>query len=97
MFNLGLKEGQLQLNKVRPSKNLAESLTKNLSTASFHRLLPKLMVHTRAVESQALLTRLSQDQLASFSSSSFFIGMVALHPQMALTTASSTDLFVAAS
>ena len=89
---LRTRHGQLQLSKVLPAKNLAESLTKNLSTASFHRLLPKLMVHTRAVEAQALLTRLSQDQLASCSSSSFFIGMVALHPQMALTTASSTDV-----
>ena len=49
------------------------------------------MVHTRAVEAQALLTRLSQEKLASFSSSSFFIGMVALNPRMAQTRASSTD------
>ena len=91
---LRTKDGQLQLSKVLPVKNLADGLTKNLSTASFHRLLPKLMVHTRAVESQALLTRLSREKPASFfsSSSSFFIGMVALHPQMALTTASSTDV-----
>ena len=88
---LRTRHGQLQLSKVLPAKNLAESLTKNLSTASFHRLLPKLMVHTRAVESQALLTRLSQYQLASCSSFSFFIGMVAFQPQMALTTASSTE------
>ena len=88
------RKGQLQISKVLPAKNLAESLTKNLPTSSFHKLLPKLMVHTRAVESQALLTRLSGEKLASFSSSSssFFIGMVALHPQMALTTASSTDV-----
>ena len=88
---LRTKEGQLQLTKVLPAKNLAESLTKNLSTSG---LLPKLMVHTRAVESLALLTRLSQDQLASFcsSSSSFFIGMVTLHPKMAQTRASSTDV-----
>ena len=89
---LRTRNGQLQLSKVLPHKNLAKSLTKNLSTASFHRLLPKLIVHTRAVEAQALFTRLSQEQLASFSSSSFFIGMVALQPQMALTKASSTDL-----
>ena len=91
---LRTKDGQLQLSKVLPAKNLAESLTKNLSTSGFHRLLPKLMVHTRAVDSQALLTRLSQDQLASFcsSSSSFFIGMVTLHPKMAQTRASSTDV-----
>ena len=88
---LRTKEGQLRLSKVLPHKNLAESLTKNLSTASFHRLLPKLMVHTRAVEAQALLTRLSQDKLASSFSSSFFIGMVALNPRMAQTRASSTD------
>ena len=90
---LRTKDGQLQLSKVLPAKNLAESLTKNLSTSGFHRLLPKLMVHTRAVDSQALLARLSQDQLASFcsSSSSFFIGMVTLHPKMAQTRAFSTD------
>ena len=63
---LRTRKGQLQISKVLPAKNLAESLTKNLSTSSFHRLLPKLMVHTRAGESQALLTRLSQDQLACF-------------------------------
>ena len=87
-----LQDGQLRLCKVLPHKNLAECLTKNLSTASFHRLLPKLMVHTRAVKTQALLTRLGGENLASFCSSSFFIGMVTLHPQMALTQASSTVL-----
>ena len=75
-----------------PHKNLAESLTKNLTPSGLHRLLPKLSVHTKAVDSQALLTRLSQEQLASFSGSSFFIGMVTLHPQMALIKASSTVL-----
>ena len=88
---LRTKDGQLRLCKVLPHKNLAECLTKNLSTASFHRLLPKLMVHTRAVEAQALLTRLGGENLASFCSSSFFIGMVALNPPMAQTRASSTD------
>ena len=88
---LRIKEGQLRLCKVLPHKNLAECLTKNLSTASFHRLLPKLMVHTRAVEAQALLTRLGRENLASFCSSSFFIGMVAWNPPMAQTRASSTD------
>ena len=87
-----LQDGQLRLCKVLSYKNLAECLTKNLSTASFHRLLPKLMVHTRAVKTQALLTRLGGENLASFCSSSFFIGMVTLHPQMALTQASSTVL-----
>ena len=85
-----LQDGQLRLCKVLPHKNLAECLTKNLSTASFHRLLPKLMVHTRAVKAQALLTRLGGENQASFCSSSFFIGMVALNPPMALTRASST-------
>ena len=85
-----LQDGQLRLCKVLPHKNLAECLTKNLSTASFHRLLPKLMVHTRAVKAQALLTRLGGENQASFCSSSFFIGMVALTPPMALTRASST-------
>ena len=91
---LRTKDGQLRLSKVLPTKSLAESLTKNLSTSSFHRLLPKLMVHTRAVDSQALLTRLSPDQPACFSSSSssFFIGMVSLHPKMAQTRAFSTDV-----
>ena len=91
---LRTKEGQLQLSKVLPTKNLAESLTKNLSTSGLHRLLPKLMVHTRAVYSPALLTRLSQEQLASFCSCSpsFFVGMVTLHPKMAQTTASSPDV-----
>ena len=89
---LRTKDGQLQLSKVLPSKNLAGSLTKNLSTSGLHRLLPKLMVHTRAVDSLALLTRLSPEQLASFcsSSSSFFIGMVTLHPKITQTRASST-------
>ena len=43
---LRTRNGQLRLSKVLPAKNLAESLTKNLSTASFHRFLPKLMVET---------------------------------------------------
>ena len=90
--HLRTKKGQLELSKVLPHKNLAESLTKNLTPSGLHRLLPKLSVHTRAVDSQAWLTRLSQEQLASFSGSSFFIGMVTLHPQMALTKASSTVL-----
>ena len=87
-----LQDGQLRLCKVLPHKNLAECLTKNLSTASFHRLLPKLMVHTRAVKAQALLTRLGGENQASFCSSSFFTGMVVLIPPMAQTRASSTDL-----
>ena len=57
-----LQDGQLRLCKVLPHKNLAECLTKNLSTASFHRLLPKLMVHTRAVKAQALLTMLGGEK-----------------------------------
>ena len=67
-------------------------MTKNLTPSGLHRLLPKLSVHTTAVDSQALLTRLSGEKPASFSGSSFFIGMVTLHPQMALTKASSTVL-----
>ena len=86
-----LQDGQLRLCKVLPHKNLAECLTKNLSTASFHRLLPKLMVHTRAVKAQALLTRLGGENQASFCSSSFFIGMVAWNPPMAQTRASTTN------
>ena len=86
-----LQDGQLRLCKVLPHKNLAECLTKNLSTASFHRLLPKLMVHTRAVKAQALLTMLGGENQASFCSSSFFIGMVALNPPMAQTRASTTN------
>ena len=89
---LRTKKGQLELSKVLPAKNLAESLTKNLTPSGLHRLLPKLSVHTKAVDSQALLTRLSQEKPASFSGSSFFIGMVTLHPQIALTKASSTVL-----
>ena len=67
--------GQLQLSRVHPDKNLAQSLTNN---ASGERVLAKLRVNTGAAETVALPTVHS---FASFVlSSSLLVGMVNLEP-----------------
>ena len=74
-------QGQLQLSKIHPNKNLAHSLTDN---ASDQRMLAKLRIDTEAAETLALST-VQGPGLASFvPSSSLLVGMVAAKPsQMA--------------
>ena len=70
--------GQFQLSKVHPQKNLAHSLTNTASGSK--RMLAKLRVATEAAETGALTTVRGQD-VASFGvSSSFLVGMVAAEP-----------------
>ena len=82
--DLWCRMGKFQLSKVRSHQNLAEELTKNLSTGGLHRLLSKLRLHSQTVEMQALTTELSREQLASFQSSlsSFYIGVMSRTPMM---------------
>ena len=68
---------QLQVSRVHPDKNLAQSLIHN---ASGRQVLAKLRVNTGAAETLALSTELS---FASFvPSSSLVVGMVNLEPPM---------------
>ena len=76
-IQLRSENGQLQLSKVHPQKNLAHSLTNN---ASDKKMLAKLRVATEAAGIVALSTVRGQD-VASFGvSSSFLVGMVAAEP-----------------
>ena len=81
-IQLRSENGQLQLSKVHPEKNLAHSLTNTASGSK--RMLAKLRVATEVAETGALATVRGQD-VASFGvSSSFLVGMVAAKPsQMA--------------
>ena len=73
-IQLRSENGQLQLSKVHPQKNLAHSLANN---ASDKKMLAKLRVATEAAGIVALTTVRGQD-VASFGvSSSFLVGMVA--------------------
>ena len=77
-IQLRSENGQLQLSKVHPEKNLAHSLTNTASGSK--RMLAKLRVATEAAEIVALTTVRGQD-VASFGfSSSFLVGMVAAEP-----------------
>ena len=68
---------QLQISRVHPDKNLAESLIHN---ASGEQVLAKLRINTGAAETLALPTELC---FASFvPSSSLVVGMVSLEPPM---------------
>ena len=68
---------QLQVSRVHPDKNLAQSL---IHKASGRQVLAKLRVNTGAAETLALSTELS---FASFvPSSSLVVGMVNLEPPM---------------
>ena len=71
--------GQLKLSKVPSERNPADVLTKYLQASTLHKLLPKLGVMTRAVDSKDLLSVISFDGRVSSppSASSFFIGMLA--------------------
>ena len=71
--------GQLKLSKVPSERNPADVLTKYLQASTLHKLLPKLGVMTRAVDSKDLLSVISFDGRVSSQppTSSFFIGMLA--------------------
>ena len=71
--------GQLKLSRVPSERNPADVLTKYLQASTLHKLLPKLGVVTRAVDSKDLLSMISfEGQVSSGpSTSSFFIGMLA--------------------
>ena len=53
--------GQLKLSKVPSERNPADVLTKYLQASTLHKLLPKLGVMTRAVDSKDLLSVISFD------------------------------------
>ena len=71
--------GQLKLSRVPSERNPADVLTKYLQASTLHKLLPKLGVVTRAVDSKDLLSVISfEGRVASQPpTSSFFIGMLA--------------------
>ena len=71
--------GQLKLSRVPSERNPADVLTKYLQASTLHKLLPKLGVMTRAVDSKDLLSVISLEGRVSSqpSTSSFFIGMLA--------------------
>ena len=71
--------GQLKLSRVPSERNPADVLTKYLQASTLHKLLPKLGVVTRAVDSKDLLSMISfEGQVSSGPlTSSFFIGMLA--------------------
>ena len=92
LFRKGLLDnGQLQLSKIPAGKNPADVLTKRLPASNLHKLLPKLGVRTRAVDSKDLLSVVNLEMLASprREQSSSFIGMMAKHPVTAQLVASS--------
>ena len=71
--------GQLKLSRVPSEKNPADVLTKYLQASTLHKLLPKLGVVTRALDSKDLLSMVSFGGQVSSEpfASSFFIGMLA--------------------
>ena len=71
--------GQLKLSRVPSERNPADVLTKYLQASTLHKLLPKLGVMTRAVDSKDLLSVVSLERRVSSKPfpSSFFIGMLA--------------------
>ena len=86
MFSLGscscrilLQLVSLKLSRVPSEKNPADILTKYLQASTLHKLLPKLGVVTRAVDSKDLLSMVSFGGrvCSEPSCSSFFIGMLA--------------------
>ena len=88
--------GQLKLSKIPSERNPADVLTKYLQASTLHKLLPKLGVMTRAVDSKEMLSVLSFDgQVSSQPTSSFFIGMLSEEPitaQLVATRAVSRSL-----
>ena len=73
--------GQLKLSKIPSERNPADVLTKHLQASTLHKLLPKLGVMTRAVDSKDLLFVISFDgRVSSQPTTSFFIGMLAEEP-----------------
>ena len=73
--------GQLKLSKIPSERNPADVLTKYLQASTLHKLLPKLGVMTRAVDSKDLLSVISFDgRVSSQPGTSFFIGMLAEEP-----------------
>ena len=71
--------GQPKLSRVPSERNPADVLTKYLQASTLHKLLPKLGVMTRAVDSKDLLSVISLEGRVSSQppTSSFFIGMLA--------------------
>ena len=71
--------GQLHFRKIPAGKNVAIMLTTCFPTSTFHTLLPKFGVRTRAVDSKDLLSVLNIKMLASSreEQSSFFVRMMA--------------------
>ena len=71
--------GQLKLSRVPSERNPADVLTKYLQASTLHKLLPKLGVMTRAVDSKDLLSVISLEGRVSSQppTRSFFIGMLA--------------------
>ena len=82
--------GQLKLSKIPSERNPADVLTKYLQASTLHKLLPKLGVMTRAVDSKEMLSVLSFDGqvCSSQPTSSFFIGMLSEEPITAQLVAS---------
>ena len=82
--------GQLKLSRVPSERNPADVLTKYLQASALHKLLPKLGVTTRAVDSKDLLSVISFDGRVSsqLPATSFYIGMLAEQPVSAQLVAS---------
>ena len=82
--------GQLKLSKIPSERNPADVLTKYLQASTLHKLLPKLGVMTRAVDSKEMLSVLSFDGqvCSSQPTSSFFIRMLSEEPITAQLVAS---------
>ena len=82
--------GQLKLSRVQSERNPADVLTKYLQASTLHKLLPKLGVTTRAVDSKDLLSVISFDGRVSsqLPTTSFYIGMLAEQPVSAQLVAS---------
>ena len=76
--------GQFQLSKVQVHQDFAAMLTYNPPASGLHWLLPKLRMHIKTVEAQALPTVLCEKEAFFLGSpSSFYIGVVSLTPMMA--------------
>ena len=97
MFSLGscscrilLRVASLSLARVPSERNPADVLTKYLQASTLHKLLPKLGVMTRAVDSKDLLSVISFEGRVSSQppTSSFFISMLAEEPVSAQLVAS---------
>ena len=76
-IGIGSEKGQLQISRVTPEKNFAQSLTYNPTASIQHRLLPKLRLASKDVQLWTLCTGLGFE-------SSFLVGMLTAEaPKMA--------------